>query len=213
MKSSEEMAQSLFARRDAWEKKRRRRRDVMKKSLTGVASVCLTAAVCLGIWYTTEGQTQAAIRCWKKEVRGSYIIYSAGYELTDIELPSYELTWVPAGFKALPDSTEDEKGQAYFYEENYFHEGTRDYFFWKVRFLGRLTASTQLGAERTEERVDINGMDGDLYHRDYPDYGFEISQLFWFDNELGIVFELSGNLSREEIVKVAESMIQVRTNT
>ena len=210
MKSCEEMVQSLFARREAYEAARKKRRKTVKRGLTGVVSVCLTAAVCMGFWYTVNGQTQAAARVWKREIRGNRSIYSAGYELPDITMPEYELTWIPEGYQQVHSLPTDGEEDRYAYSESYYHTEEDDYFFWNVKFLGAHKASVQLSENRTVERLRINGMEGDLYHSDYPEYGFEISELFWFDNELGIMFQLSGNLTKEEIIAVAESMVVVK---
>lgn len=136
----------------------------------------------------------------KNEEQGYYVIDFDDVKVTDrnaaekeFSIENVEVTYIPEGFEKY-ESVENELIRVYKYKNNSNEKVL-------VRFSIEQNAEITVDADRTdEEDVCINGNDGIIFCIEN-----EKSNVIIWGNEL-YVCRIYGNVSREELIKVAEGL-------
>lgn len=150
-------------------------------------------------WLTVDIQARERAFQWIKEIYESLTIYLFNSEDNEINHIYYEPSWIPDGF-SLVDSYQDSD-----YCLRIYANDTGEKIFSVEYTLMQHTSMSTTAQEYSEVvKVDINGLPADLY------IGNEASPenaLIWVDEANQVVFNIQGNISNEDIVHIAQSLI------
>lgn len=169
-------------------------------SLRRVAAVFLTVLIGSGMWLGTNAESRAALIRWFREFREDYVVYTYEGEMPERDIGSYACTWLPDGMEVVDMDVSDTSGYVVYTSENdgfavlsynYMHSGTAAYLFPSEE------------KELIHSELELNGMHADIYEESGEKNSCFI---IWFDETNQISFDINGNLSREEIIRMAESV-------
>lgn len=198
----------------AFEKKlqklvRRARHPMLHRTLRYAAVIVLTLATLFGSVMALSPEARAQVAGWFGSVFGSYTHYD-NVDATQIPDAAAEMEldyYLPAivqGYAPLQE-TETPGGKTYMY----VHESTGNILFFSYAYA-QGSGSSFWGVEGyTEQRVQIGQLEGDLYTTQEEG---KSNVIVWTSRHGGILFELSGDLEGQELIRLAESVRhQVRT--
>lgn len=147
---------------------------------------------------TFSAEARAAFFGWVREVYETYFVYSFdGGVQTDQENIIYQPTYIPEGYAEFSRFDSDHVTSI-----DYQHkEGLMVFFLYSADPSAVNVYVEQEGVET--KSVAINGNMGDLYldHREG-----QANSIVWTD-EKGIIFVISGYLSADELISMAESVV------
>lgn len=173
------------------------RRQKRRSMLRRIAAVFAAVILGLGAWLALDTDARAEAIGWIKETFGSTIIYRLPTASGTEDMPDYALGWIPDGFE-LEDSIEAAVC-------SYFYKSEKEELCFSFTLFSTDETQAQLLGEPGQpvETVYINGIAADFY----PVYGHSGScNLSWYDEETGAILSLDGNLSRENMIKIAENV-------
>ena len=114
------------------------------------------------------------------------------------ELPEYEITWIPEGFELVEEyGDEDLAGEVYYNESKEYYIGIEYNY-----ICGATLEEVLFEGEAQSEKVTVNGMEADYY------YDETSNVLVWIDKNDNVSFTINAQLSKEEIIRIAESIIK-----
>jgi hypothetical protein len=152
------------------------------------------------MWLGADSEARAALIRWFREFREDSVVYTYEGEIPKQDIDSYSCFWLPDGMEVIDTDTSDTSGYAAYASQdddfavlsyNYMHNGTAAYLF----------PSGEDGLVHSE--MELNGMHADIYE----EFGMNQSCcIIWFDEINQISFGINGNLSREETIRMAESV-------
>ncbi len=185
----------------AWS--RRRARPAWKTALRTAAMLALVCALSLAALLTASPSARAALKRWFVEYRERDVVYMYAGDPIEGELPRYTLSEIPDGY-VLEDTFETPNNILHSYR---CVTGTqeRKYLYFEYLHMQEGAAMSILGTEATVVAVSVNGHTGTLYLFHDPDQ--VSSNLIWFDEENDLQFMLSGFLTQDELLKLAQSVI------
>lgn len=179
--------------------KKIRRMSAVHKVWQRVAAIFIVAILSLSTWLTVDVEARERAFQWVKEIYESMTVYLFSSEDSENDSVSYEPTWIPEGF-ALVDNFRDSE-----YCLRVYSNETGEKMFAIEYTLMRHTSMSITAQDYSEViNVDVNGIPADLY------VGNEASPqgaLVWVDEANQIVFNIQGNISNEDIVHIAQSLI------
>lgn len=164
-----------------------------------VAAVFAVVLIGAGSWFAADAEARSSFVQWIRMVAPAKVMYHFVGETPKTVIPNFRCTWLPDGVEVEETSNRDAEGDVIYRADDdrysilsyyYMHEGVAHFLF-------------PSGEELIHETVEINGMPGDYYEETEEGHS---SDLFWFDEEAGIAFNIHSLLSREEIFRMAESV-------
>lgn len=180
-------------------RKKSKRRVAAHKIWQRVAAILIVTILSVSTWLTVDIQARERAFQWIKEIYESITIYLFNSEDNEIDHICYEPSWIPDGF-SLVDNYQDSD-----YCLRIYANDTGEKMFSVEYTLMQHTSMSTTAQEYSEVvKVDINGLPADLY------IGNEASPekaLIWVDEANQIVFNIQGNISNEDIVHIAQSII------
>ena len=181
--------------RDPFAFVRRRAVPHWKHLLRVAACLLLVATLSLAALCLVNSEVRAKIYRWFTRLYESHAEYEFSGGQFETSLPTYTLTHVPEGYELI-DQITLETGQITTYQN-----ATGDFLFfryWYMQYGSRLTLKTE-GAEISE--VKVGSCPGQFYLM----LDAETSNaLVWQDEDAGIVYDLDGFFTEEEMLYLAE---------
>lgn len=176
-----------------------RRQEGGRQILRRIAAVFLALLIGGGLWLTVDADASAAFRKWIQSVYENSIVYrffNGTGELSS--LGQYRLTWVPDGYEESYTDVFD----SYILIEYGNKEGEKLYFYYtRLNDFGQIEAV--LDEMMGPEEVTTGGMRGIFYQSKAPT---RFNELFWFDDEHNIAFQLSSSLEKSVMLHIAENV-------
>ncbi len=123
---------------------------------------------------------------------------SAGDE--SLQFPELNINWLPMGFELV-----DDWGSPFSMHKQYRNIDTGDIVWFDYTLLD---TDMEIGYDWTGgvyETVYINGLEADFYPANSKS---SQNNLVWIDKSLGVVITMDTTLSKEDIIKMAESIYQ-----
>lgn len=180
-------------------RKKSRRRAAAHKIWQRIAVIFLVTVLSVSTWLTVDIQARERAFQWIKEVYESITVYLFHSEDNEIDHICYEPSWIPEGF-SLVDTYQDSD-----YCLRVYASDTGEEMFSVEYTLMQHTGMSTTAQEYSQVvKVDINGLPADLY------IGNEASPenaLLWVDEAHQVVFTIQGNISTQDIVHIARSLI------
>lgn len=181
-----------------------RRQEGGRQMLRRIAAVFLALLIGGGLWLTVDADASAAFRKWLQSVYENSIVYrffNGTGELSS--LGQYRLTWVPEGYTENNIIVSEScilAAYSNMEEENLY------------LYCTRLDEQTQIEAALDEMmrpiEVTVNGMHGKFYLSKTPT---RFNELFWFDDEHDVAFQLSSSLEKSVMLHIAENVSLVNS--
>ncbi|HIT02004.1 MAG TPA: DUF4367 domain-containing protein [Candidatus Enterenecus merdae] len=176
--------------------RRQKGRRVLRTVGRRVAAAILALLIGLGAWLAADQNSRAAVLRWIREVYENSVIYRFFGAAHGGQLPAYRPTWVPEGYlKVQSEDTGTER--VLLYQDPAGEMGFVLVYHWMDEGHQTYLDAT-MGAGIP---YSIRGNPGDYYP---AAEGEESNALVWIDEDAGILFSLSSNLSELEIVHIAE---------
>ena len=177
-----------------------KKRTVHKRRIRRLVAAILALMIAAAALITFHPTIRATVQKWLRTTFGSTILYHYIEEQPADALPNYSIGWLPEGY-TLVDSYEDpacrylvyqNKDEQYLYIDfNAMFDGTLNEMEWdpdlKYNYM----------------QITVNGCPADLYI--VPDQSVS-SDLLWFDEDAGVAFQVSGFLSKDELIRIAENI-------
>ncbi|MBQ6206874.1 MAG: DUF4367 domain-containing protein [Oscillospiraceae bacterium] len=181
----------------ALDKRRQRVRLIARRA----AMIVLTILVTLGAWLAVDTEARAGFVQWIKEVSRNHTIYHFFGNQPDEKLPQYALGWLPEGF-TLAETDTNETGHIEIYKNK--STGYEVFFMYRSAQSGFVPMIVyDYGNETLQETVHVHDVTADYYP---ADENSSENTLVWIDEKQDIWFELSSGLSKEAILRMAESI-------
>lgn len=180
-------------------RRKSRRKVAANKMWQRVAAILIVAILSVSTWLTVDVQARERAFQWVKEFYESITIYLFNSKDNEMDNICYEPSWLPNGF-SLVDNYQDRDYCICVYAND-----TGEKMFSVEYTLMQHTSMSTTAQEYSEvDKVDINGIPADLY------IGNETSPekaLIWVDEANQVVFNIQGNISDEDIVHIAQSLV------
>ena len=176
---------------------KKRRRSPLKR----VASVFLAVLIGSGTWLGVDAEARASFVSWIREFVGDSVVYNYVGDVPEDEITDYHCSWLPDGVEAIETEASKTSGHVVYVSQNddfavfsytYMHSGTAMHLFPSEE-------------ELVHTEMQINGMHADFYEEPGENYSCFI---IWFDEANQTFFDINGNLSKEETIRMAESVQQ-----
>lgn len=177
------------------EKRQRRRRRCLRNAACLLLVAVVGATALLGINPTVR----ADFVRWVKEISPAQVHYQFQGEARADGLPVCRLTWLPEGYEETEHELEKNAQVALTTycndEEQIIH------FSYFTIQDGIAMVMNTAGQECTS--VQVSGNEGELYLGEDPEHA---SKLTWTDEDANLFFHLSGFVTEEQLMKMAESL-------
>lgn len=177
------------------------RRATFVQARRTIAAVILLLLFCSGIFVTTSPRARASVREWVREIYEHSIVYRFTTSNVASALPDVHFTWLPEGMEQVEViDTESMRIQIYQDSNGYgfiFDESFTDSF--------DLLALDNPSGAVVEEEIRIRGQTAIFSPIDEAG----TSNLIWIEN--GVIFGINGNLEKQDMLHIAESLILVKT--
>ena len=179
------------------EKVQRKKKN--SRPLRRVAAVFLAALIGSGTWLGVDVEARAAFIGWVREFAGDSVVYNYVGEVPERDISNYHCSWLPDGMEAIEVDASDTSGLVVYtsaendfavFSYSYMHSGTALHLF-------------PSGDELIHTEMQINGMHADIYEEPGENAS---SSIVWFDEANQTFFDINGNLSKNETIRMAESV-------
>lgn len=179
--------------------KRGQRKKRRRSPLQRVAAVFLAILIGSGTWLGVDAEARAAFVSWIREFVGDSVVYNYVGEVPENEITDYYCAWLPEGVEAMETDASKTSGHVVYtspdedfavFSYTYMHSGTAVHLFPSEE-------------ELVHTEMQVNGMHADFYEELGENYSCFI---IWFDEANQIFFDINGNLSKEETIRMAESV-------
>lgn len=178
------------------ERRRTRRRQVWQRA------ACVLLALLLGgsLWLAVDQKARAGFLSWVRESYERSVSLLFRGEETDLRYPRCRLEWVPEGCTVrYPAYTGETEYSAVLTPD----DGGEDTLFGCVAREGEWTLSLDYGENYTVRTVEVSGGTGELY---LCQDGSGPNSLVWQQEDGQLICYLTGYLSGEEMLRVAEGV-------
>lgn len=177
-------------------KKLRRRR---KRYLRNAACLLLVAVVGATALLGMNPTVRADFVRWVKEISPAQVHYQFQGEAREDGLPICRLTWLPEGY----EETEQEREKDFQIALTTYRNGEDQIIHFSYFTIQDGTAMVMNTEGQECTAVQINGNAGELYLGEDPEH---VSELTWADEEANLFFNLSGFITGDQLMKMAESL-------
>ena len=203
--NEDELPEHLFsdefmASFEAMKKQEKGQHKKRKRSpLQRVAAVFLAVLIGSGTWLGVDVEARAAFISWFREFVGDSVVYSYVGDVPEKNITNYHCSWLPEGVEVTEVDASDTSGHVIYtspdddfavFSYTYMHSGTALHLF-----------PTEEELVHTE--MQINGMHADFYEEPCENYSCFI---IWFNEENQIFFDINSNMSKEDTIRMAESI-------
>lgn len=185
----------MLANPNSWAKQRKR--PLWKRCLTKVAMLLLVCSLTLGAMMAISPTVRAAIIRWIVEWYDTEIIYRCFGESISDELPSYDITKLPTGYKKVEEIRtwssvtvlyENDEEDIIYLHYSYISQGS---------VLGVSTENMEV------YEINVHNCFGHFYLSTDPQ---QSNTLIWFNEQEKIKFAIDGFCDKDELLAMAESL-------
>lgn len=180
---------------------KRRKRPMWKQVMRRVAAVFLAILIGFGGVMAFSSTARAAVFQWLVEWYETHIVYRYMGDAAPGELPHYEITELPDGYRETARTT----GPVWVYVTYESADGSQIYFDYNDIQQGGLTAIVPDGDMVVE--VTVNGLDGQLF---IPQNQAERKIITWIAPDRNIQFMITTFIDEAEMVAMAESIEAIK---
>lgn len=180
---------------------RREEHPVLSRSLKSVASIALVLFLGFGITMTARS-TQVV---WEAEPVGQGVRYYNVNQITPSETLAFKPFWLPERVEPRERKSGETSGYSFFEDRRNGGKIISFFYYYGVKEGTEAIVVGQYG-EVEQISVTINGMEATLFLQ--KDDVYE-NELVWIDKDQGVLFRLSGFLTQQELIRIAESVDQI----
>ena len=193
-----ERRMAALLRRQRHSPRQRRARTFARRA----AAVVLILLLGLGAFLAVDTEARAAVLQWVRETFSHSVIYRFPEHEAPAPVPRYTLGWVPEGFVLVDSGYDETAGECfYLYEEI---DGRQSFSFDAISmFDGTIIELFNIDDPSKIEAVLINGMRGEFCPANGP---MDYSGLTWFDETRQVALMVDGNISKEDILHIAQEV-------
>lgn len=186
----------MLANQNSWAKQRKR--PLWKQCLTKAAMLLLVCSLTLGAMMVVSPTVRATVVDWVIEWYETHIIYRFFGEADLDNLPLYEITDLPTGYKKVEEIQEMINGVTVIYE----NEKNDMIYFQYAHMKNGVTLG--VNTEKAEIfEVSVRNSCGQFYLSTDPQ---ESNALIWFDEQKKIRFMIDGFCGKDELLEMARSV-------
>lgn len=177
-------------------KNRRRIRFKGARQAAAVLLICLLGA---GAWLGVDSGARSTLRHWAQSSAAASFLHRCFGGTPETPADSYRISWLPDGIWTASTGSGD-TGEVVYESES----GVCVLSFTRIQ-EGTEPPPLSPDGEAVREAVEINGLPGECYE----DPGGEPACVVaWTDEAAGISFRLSSSLTKEETIRMAESVCE-----
>lgn len=186
---------SKFEQKMAKRQRQERRHAQLRRLTRWAVAALLPVVMGLGLFFTVSTEARADALTWLRREYSRYTSYL--FKGDQDQIPRYVLTWVPEGCELYKE--ENIVDQTYVY---YDPGDSARRFTVAVMPLSDDRGMVLDGTEDAEiTMLLVRGCSAQLYT--FPDHHI----LIWMDENAGVVFSVTGTLSTEELLQIAEGLV------
>lgn len=186
----------MLANPNAWAKQRKR--PLWKKCLTRVAMLLLVCSITLGTMMAISPNVRATVIRWVIEWYDTHISYRFFGESSSDEMPSYDITKLPTGYKKAKEIREIMDTVIILYENE---DDAMIYFKYSLMRDGIVLDVSTENMEIYE--INVHNCFGHFYKSTDPQ---QSNALVWFDEHEKIKFVIDGFYDKDTLLEMAESV-------
>lgn len=180
---------------------RKRARPVWKKALQRVAAVLIVCSLTLGSLMAISPTVRAAVIRWVTEWYETHVVYRYSGDQISTEMPQYEITELPTGY--IESERINQPG---------FSSVTYDNTDGDIIYLDCISVQDGYALAFSTENADmfpvkIAGFDGQLFSAQTKGTS---STVTWINSDNNLQFTVDGLLSDIDILRIAESVRQIK---
>ena len=179
---------------------RRAEHPHLHAALRRAAAFLLVCLLSGGVFLSVDAQARDALRSWIREIGTNFVLYRFTGDNASTAFPCYRPGWIPEGFTLVNETNDADTGT---YEAVYQETDSLNCVIFAYRRMSDDGRTWIAGSEYTYEAVMVNDLPGDFYGTTEENGS---STLLWFDERTNLVFSVDSNLSRSDILQVAESV-------
>lgn len=176
---------------------KRARHPVRYTVMRKIAAVILAALIGGGVWLAVDPQARAAFGMWIAEVSERVFIYRfKGSDTEMAEIPRYELSWIPEGYKK---SRENDNGSVFYVA--YKNDKGQLLRFHHLHNAETIAAFYDID-DCVIKEVKVRKYKADMFISEDAEYA---NGIVWVD-ENNDIFYIGAFLSEEDLIKAANSV-------
>ena len=163
-----------------------------------VAAVIAAVLLSLGTWLTVDVEAREVLFGWVKEVYDWCVNYRFFSKEPATAIAPYEPSWIPEGF-SLTYTSDQELGGVLVYSNKKTGQTL-------VFGYDKMSDSVVIGFGgdlSQHETLTVQGLHADFYHAAGDSTA---NNLIWFDESAGVVFTITGDVEKDVILHMAESV-------
>jgi len=170
-------------------------------ALRSAACLLLVLLISAASVLTFNVEARAEFVRWVKKVYEDSVIYEFFGEESETASLDYRLTWVPEGYEVVDEFISDTQRGAKYRKGN----SKKDVFVvnWYLMSEDRKLFLQMSNIEYKCYQVMINDCTGSFYQSTVDS---ESNGLIWFDEELGVGFDINSFLPMNDMIKIAEGI-------
>ena len=163
-----------------------------------VAAVLAAVLLSLGTWLTVDVEAREVLFGWVKEAYEWCVNYRFFSKEPATAIAPYEPSWIPEGF-SLTYTSDQELGGVLVYSNKKTGQTL-------VFGYDKMSDSVVIGFGgdlSQHETLTVQGLHADFYHAAGDSTA---NNLIWFDESAGVVFTITGDVEKDVILHMAESV-------
>ena len=163
-----------------------------------VAAVIAAVLLSLGTWLTVDVEAREVLFGWVKEAYEWCVNYRFFSKEPATAIAPYEPSWIPEGF-SLTYTSDQELGGVLVYSNKKTGQTL-------VFGYDKMSDSVVIGFGgdlSQHETLTVQGLHADFYHAAGDSTA---NNLIWFDESAGVVFTITGDVEKDVILHMAESV-------
>lgn len=164
-----------------------------------MAAVIAAVLLSLGTWLTVDVEAREVLFGWVKEVYEGlvdYRFFGKGEETDAVE--EYVPEWIPENFSE-DSSFDHNNGKTIVYT----NEKTSQTLVFGYTRMEDSAAISYVGESIEPEIMSVRGLYAEFYHAAGDS---TTNNLIWFDESIGMVFTIDGDVEKDVILHMAESV-------
>ena len=163
-----------------------------------MAAVIAAVLLSLGTWLTVDVEARETLFGWMKEVYEWCVNYRFFSKEPVTTIAPYEPTWIPEDF-ALTHTSDHKLGGT----QVYSNEKTGQILVFEYESMDDSVVIGFGGDLSQHENLTVQGLHADFYHAEGDSTA---NNLIWFDGSAGVVFTIDGDVEKDVILHMAESV-------
>lgn len=163
-----------------------------------VAAVIAAVLLSLGTWLTVDVEAREMLFGWVKEAYEWCVNYRFFSKEPATAIAPYEPSWIPEGF-TLTHTSDHELGGT----QVYSNEKTGQILVFGYDLMSDSMVIGFAGDLSQHETLTVQGLNAEFYHAAGDSTA---NNLIWFDESAGVVFTIDGDVEKDVILHMAESV-------